>query len=70
MFFLYIFLVRFLCILNKFIISYSAKDFGVFLSDEDPRKGVWLESGRALEYYLLRNGVCFCITRIKGNFNF
>ncbi|KAI0230740.1 Talin-1 [Lamellibrachia satsuma] len=31
-------------------------EFGLFLADEDPKKGVWLESGRTLEYYLLRNG--------------
>uniref|UniRef100_A0A6I8NI72 Talin 1 n=1 Tax=Ornithorhynchus anatinus TaxID=9258 RepID=A0A6I8NI72_ORNAN len=31
-------------------------DFGLFLSDEDPRKGIWLESGKALDYYMLRNG--------------
>ncbi|XP_067653820.1 talin-1-like isoform X2 [Haliotis asinina] len=31
-------------------------DFGLFLADEDPKKGVWLEQGRSLEYYLLRNG--------------
>ncbi|KAL1132788.1 hypothetical protein AAG570_010740 [Ranatra chinensis] len=33
----------------------EAKDYGLFLADEDPKKGVWLESGRDLEYYLLRN---------------
>ncbi|XP_023231887.1 talin-2-like isoform X2 [Centruroides sculpturatus] len=32
------------------------KDYGLFLADEDPRKGVWLEPGRQLEYYLLRTG--------------
>ncbi|XP_028605385.2 talin-1 isoform X2 [Podarcis muralis] len=31
-------------------------DFGLFLSDEDPKKGIWLESGKALDYYMLRNG--------------
>ncbi|XP_021356551.1 talin-1-like isoform X2 [Mizuhopecten yessoensis] len=31
-------------------------DYGLFLKDDDPKKGVWLESGRALDYYLLRNG--------------
>lgn len=36
---------------------HSAKDYGLFLTDEDPKKGVWLEPGRSLEYYLLRNGV-------------
>lgn len=35
----------------------SASDYGLFLSDEDPRKGIWLESGRTLDYYMLRNGV-------------
>uniref|UniRef100_A0A0B7BMP4 FERM domain-containing protein n=2 Tax=Arion vulgaris TaxID=1028688 RepID=A0A0B7BMP4_9EUPU len=31
-------------------------EYGLFLADEDPKKGVWLEQGRSLEYYLLRNG--------------
>ncbi|NXG64191.1 TLN1 protein, partial [Hemiprocne comata] len=31
-------------------------DFGLFLSDEDPKKGIWLETGKALDYYMLRNG--------------
>lgn len=34
----------------------SPSDCGLFLADEDPKKGVWLEQGRSLEYYLLRNG--------------
>ncbi|XP_073475221.1 talin-2 isoform X2 [Aquarana catesbeiana] len=34
----------------------QALDFGLFLSDEDPRKGIWLEAGRTLDYYMLRNG--------------
>ncbi|XP_061601059.1 talin-2a [Cololabis saira] len=34
----------------------QASDYGLFLSDEDPRKGIWLESGRTLDYYMLRNG--------------
>ncbi|CAH1788698.1 unnamed protein product [Owenia fusiformis] len=34
----------------------NATDFGLFLADEDPKKGVWLEPGRTLEYYLLRSG--------------
>jgi len=29
-------------------------DYGLFLADEDPKRGVWLESGRTLEHYLLR----------------
>nr|XP_033941244.1 talin-2 isoform X2 [Pseudochaenichthys georgianus] len=36
--------------------SGQASDYGLFLSDEDPRKGIWLESGRSLDYYMLRNG--------------
>ncbi|XP_013776088.1 talin-2-like [Limulus polyphemus] len=34
----------------------ESKDYGLFLPDEDPKKGVWLESGRTLEHYLLRDG--------------
>ena len=33
----------------------QAQEFGLFLSDEDTRQGVWLEPGRNLGYYLLRN---------------
>ncbi|UYV77351.1 TLN1 [Cordylochernes scorpioides] len=32
------------------------KDYGLFLSDEDQKKGVWLEMDYSLEHYLLRNG--------------
>ncbi|VVC41903.1 FERM conserved site,Vinculin/alpha-catenin,PH domain-like,IRS-type PTB domain,Talin, central,Ubiquitin- [Cinara cedri] len=32
------------------------KNYGLFLVDEDIKKGVWLEPGRNLEYYILRNG--------------
>jgi talin len=32
------------------------KDYGLFLADEDAKKGVWLESARNLDYYILRNG--------------
>uniref|UniRef100_A0A674KCH7 Talin 2 n=1 Tax=Terrapene triunguis TaxID=2587831 RepID=A0A674KCH7_9SAUR len=34
----------------------QASDYGLFLSDEDPRKGIWLEAGRTLDYYMLRSG--------------
>ncbi|CRL03205.1 CLUMA_CG016230, isoform B [Clunio marinus] len=33
----------------------QATEYGLFLSDEDNRQGVWLEPGRNLGYYLLRN---------------
>lgn len=36
---------------------FAASDYGLFLSDEDPKKGIWLEAGKALDYYMLRNGV-------------
>lgn len=36
---------------------FIAQEFGLFLSDDDPKKGVWLDNSRSLEYYLLRNGV-------------
>ncbi|KAK9743863.1 FERM central domain [Popillia japonica] len=32
------------------------KDYGLFLTDEDNKTGVWLEPGRQLAYYILRNG--------------
>ncbi|KAJ9593984.1 hypothetical protein L9F63_014625, partial [Diploptera punctata] len=32
------------------------KDYGLFLTDDDVKKGVWLEPIRNLEYYILRNG--------------
>lgn len=32
------------------------KDYGLFLADEDPKKGIWLEPGRNLGYYVLRTG--------------
>ena len=35
----------------------GTEHFGLFLADDDSKKGLWLESGRALEYYLLRTGV-------------
>jgi hypothetical protein len=43
-----------------FFFTVSAKDYGLFLADEDIKKGVWLEPGRNLEYYILRNGVSQC----------
>lgn len=49
-----------------FLLTASASDYGLFLSDEDPRKGIWLESGRTLDYYMLRNGVntSTCLTQL------
>ncbi|XP_060579795.1 talin-1-like isoform X4 [Ruditapes philippinarum] len=34
----------------------NPNDFGLFLADDDPKKGLWLEMGRSLDYYLLRSG--------------
>jgi len=31
-----------------------AAQYGLFLADDDPKRGVWLDSGRTLEHYLLR----------------
>ena len=45
----------------------SASDYGLFLSDDDPRKGIWLESGRTLDYYMLRNGVRLNLIVQGGN---
>ena len=40
-----------------FVFFSPANEYGLFLADEDPTKGVWLESGKTLEHYLLRHGV-------------
>lgn len=32
-------------------------EYGLFKPDEDPKKGQWLELGRTLEYYHLKNEV-------------
>ncbi|EDV28944.1 uncharacterized protein TRIADDRAFT_19795, partial [Trichoplax adhaerens] len=31
-------------------------DYGLFLADEDPKKGIWLDPGHALDFYMLKNG--------------
>nr|XP_032800405.1 talin-2-like isoform X4 [Petromyzon marinus] len=36
--------------------SGEVMDFGLFLADEDPKKGIWLEGERNLDYYMLRDG--------------
>uniref|UniRef100_UPI00358E49C6 talin-2-like n=1 Tax=Myxine glutinosa TaxID=7769 RepID=UPI00358E49C6 len=33
-----------------------ASEYGLFLADEDPKKGIWLDSSRTLDHYMLRNG--------------
>jgi len=40
------------------IVDKESSEYGLFLTDNDGRKmgGVWLETGRSLEYFLLRNG--------------
>lgn len=39
------------------VVSVSAKDYGLFLADGDIKnKGIWLEPGRNLDYYILKNG--------------
>uniref|UniRef100_A0A915B5P5 FERM domain-containing protein n=1 Tax=Parascaris univalens TaxID=6257 RepID=A0A915B5P5_PARUN len=34
----------------------NPKEYGLFRLEEDPTKCVWMENGRTLEYYLVRNG--------------
>ena len=36
---------------------FAEADYGLFLADEDPKKGVWLDPGHALDFYMLKNGV-------------
>lgn len=40
----------------NFFFYITAKDYGLFLTDEDNTTGVWLEAKRNLEYYILKNG--------------
>lgn len=47
---------------------FLASDFGLFLSDDDPKKGIWLEAGKALDYYMLRNGVSVTSSRTTNIF--
>lgn len=50
-----------LCFIIQFDLQFIAKDYGLFLADEDPKKGIWLEPGRNLGYYVLRTGVCWSL---------
>nr|A0A3G2LGI8.1 RecName: Full=Talin [Oscarella pearsei]AYN71349.1 talin [Oscarella pearsei] len=34
----------------------AGQGYGLFLANEDPKRGVWLESGRTLDFYLLKPG--------------
>uniref|UniRef100_A0A1I8B0K3 FERM domain-containing protein n=1 Tax=Meloidogyne hapla TaxID=6305 RepID=A0A1I8B0K3_MELHA len=36
--------------------SGNPNDYGLFRVEDDPTKCVWMENGRTLEYYLIRNG--------------
>ena len=45
-----------------------AAQYGLFLADEDPKRGVWLESGRTLEHYLLRENVSLMFPISLRNF--
>ena len=36
----------------------NSSNYGLFISHTDASKGQWLENGRSLEYYMLKNGVC------------
>lgn len=33
----------------------TASEYGLFLSDDEKKQGVWLDAGRILGYYMLRN---------------
>lgn len=37
--------------------SSAAKDHGLFLAEEDQRKGHWLDPSRTLNYYDIKSGV-------------
>ena len=52
-----------------FILLAAPEHYGLFLADDDSKKGLWLESGRSLEYYLLRTGVSL-FTRYRNDLKF
>ena len=52
----FLILLRYFFFKRIFFLLFLAKDYGLFLADEDQKKGVWLEPGRNLDYYILRNG--------------
>ncbi|CAD5122867.1 DgyrCDS11268 [Dimorphilus gyrociliatus] len=37
-------------------VQINAQDYGLFLPDDDEKKGIWLDPSRNLDYYMLRNG--------------
>ena len=39
------------------VLHHAASEYGLFKPDEDSVKGRWLEQGKTLGYYLLKNGV-------------
>ena len=45
--------------LRDTIETIAASNHGIFIPNSDSSKGTWLENNRSLEYYLLKNGVCF-----------
>lgn len=62
----YLFFVFYLFDVFTFsLVQLAAKDYGLFLADEDPKKGIWLEPGRNLGYYVLRTGVRLIIPSIN-----
>ena len=40
--------------------------YGLFQHDEDPKKGFWLEPGRTLDHYLLRDNVSTLLCGINN----
>ena len=42
----------FVCIISYLI---SANEYGLFRVEDEDSKCVWMENGRSLEYYLVRN---------------
>jgi len=35
--------------------QFKLKEYGLFHTEDDPKKGAWLEPGRTLEYYMLKD---------------
>ena len=56
-----------------YLFTLAAFNYGLFIPNSDLTKGIWLDNGRILDYYMLKNEVCFgffIINRRKKRENF
>lgn len=44
-------------VILQYVILLFPEEYGIFISDPDPKHSFWLESSRLLSYYHLQDGV-------------